>query len=574
MFFGCKSLSDIKALENWNVSNGNNFSNMFSDIESLKKNVLNRNNFENMFSDCKLKIVLIDKLMNDLKIFFSCIYCSKIVSHPYSCPCQKFICENCFIKNKKEKLCSYCFKKFVKENNSDIDYLVSEVFKEQKVIKEKINFYILLSENLKSLYLNKKLKLIVKYNPKYAYLSKEEEKNLINNISNEKVFENLKDFDKNFIPLNILDYISTVGDLIYNYIGKNKNEFIDINKALSNKKGTSLYISGILARLLMNEGINVAIEKGRTFPKLSQNLLEWLMIGLLKFKKIILKLDYGKERDKEILENEKERKKIIENWIQYISNATKINKENLFFVSIKRGCVELTFATQENIDERDFENLASSYKVIKDIKFSMLLKGCLISEEMFDTKWNNEGSGWANKGEKRGGALYDPPKDYYGYGLRVSQLYDNRNDTWLGMKNIKGEWWVAYHGAGRWANEEDIKKIIKNIVENGLNSGQGHNNQVHESYNNINPKSNAEYQRVGVGVYLTNKIQVAETYAGRVKDNNENEYKVVFMCRVCPNKVRISENDPSYFVLDPNKDCIRPYRILLKPLNNSSCQIL
>jgi hypothetical protein len=186
---------------------------------------------------------------------------------------------------------------------------VSKIIKDKKVIKEKINFYILLLNDLKSLYLNKNLKLIVKYRTNNSFLSSQEEKNLINIISKEKVFENLKDFDKNFIPINILDYISTVGDLIDNYIKKNKYSFIDINEALSNKKGTSLYISGILARLLMNDGINVAIEKGTTFPNLSKNLLEWLMIGLLKFKKIILKLDYGKKRNEEILENEKEKKK-------------------------------------------------------------------------------------------------------------------------------------------------------------------------------------------------------------------------------------------------------------------------
>ncbi len=35
MFNGCKSLSDIKPLQNWNVSNGNNFSDMFSECKSL-----------------------------------------------------------------------------------------------------------------------------------------------------------------------------------------------------------------------------------------------------------------------------------------------------------------------------------------------------------------------------------------------------------------------------------------------------------------------------------------------------------------------------------------------------------
>ena len=35
MFFRCSSLTDVKPLENWNVSNGNDFSNMFSECSSL-----------------------------------------------------------------------------------------------------------------------------------------------------------------------------------------------------------------------------------------------------------------------------------------------------------------------------------------------------------------------------------------------------------------------------------------------------------------------------------------------------------------------------------------------------------
>ena len=59
MFYGCSSLSDIKELENWDVSNGNNFLAMFggcsklSDIKSLENwNVSNGNNFQGMFGKC------------------------------------------------------------------------------------------------------------------------------------------------------------------------------------------------------------------------------------------------------------------------------------------------------------------------------------------------------------------------------------------------------------------------------------------------------------------------------------------------------------------------------------------
>ena len=35
MFSGCKSLNDIKPIEKWNVSNGADFSGMFNDCKSL-----------------------------------------------------------------------------------------------------------------------------------------------------------------------------------------------------------------------------------------------------------------------------------------------------------------------------------------------------------------------------------------------------------------------------------------------------------------------------------------------------------------------------------------------------------
>jgi hypothetical protein len=52
MFFDCSNIIDIKALKNWNVSNGEDFSNMFfgcskiRDVKALKNwNVSNGNNF-------------------------------------------------------------------------------------------------------------------------------------------------------------------------------------------------------------------------------------------------------------------------------------------------------------------------------------------------------------------------------------------------------------------------------------------------------------------------------------------------------------------------------------------------
>ena len=360
-----------------------------------------------------------------------------------------------------------------------------------------------------------------------------------------------------------------------NYINSIKNtsssHFIDVSKALKSKKNASLFIAGIMAKFLSNQGINVAIEEKSSSKTLTKSLLDWLLIGLLKFKKLVLHLDYGEEKNSNILNSEEEQEKLIQYWKKKITE--NLGNIDLYPMSIKKGSLELSFATSRNLEISSLNTLIDHIKV-KDIKFKMLLEGCLISLEMFDTRWNNSGSGWAGSGERRGGEIYYPPTRYDGYGLKVSKQYDNNDDTWLGMENKIGEWWVAYHGAGRNKSDEATKKIIKSIMENGLNAG---GNQWHQTETNINQNSNREYERVGIGVYLSNKIDVAEEYAGKVRDEDGNEYYIVFMCRVCPEKVRISGAEPDYYVLDPNKDCIRPYRILLRDTrnirNNSSCLI-
>ena len=54
MFGWCTLLSDIKALQNWNVSNGNNFQGMFyecsslSDIKALQNWNISNNHFKYM----------------------------------------------------------------------------------------------------------------------------------------------------------------------------------------------------------------------------------------------------------------------------------------------------------------------------------------------------------------------------------------------------------------------------------------------------------------------------------------------------------------------------------------------
>ena len=94
-------------------------------------------------------------------------------------------------------------------------------------------------------------------------------------------------------------------------------------------------------------------------------------------------------------------------------------------------------------------------------------------------------------------------------------------------------------------------------------------NQVYEDDDNCNELSNAEYSKVGIGVYWSDKIETVVYYAGKIEIEYENdikEYYTLMMCRVNLEKTRFSDKLKENFVLNPNEQCIRPYRILIKPV--------
>ena len=95
--------------------------------------------------------------------------------------------------------------------------------------------------------------------------------------------------------------------------------------------------------------------------------------------------------------------------------------------------------------------------------------------------------------------------------------------------------------------------------------------QVHKGAKNINdryiPKdANNNYSEfVGIGVYCSPEPNVMDDYAKiSTKQVNGKKYKIGFMMRVRPDKIRISQRTPSYWVLDGTTDEMRPYRIMLK----------
>ena len=234
-----------------------------------------------------------------------------------------------------------------------------------------MNLYVLKQINLKDLYLKNELNKIII--PDYNNLTPRGNLDLIGYLTTDEILEKLKNFENEFTACNILDLISTIGSLVNNYINTTKKAtpgyFIDISEALKSKSNSPLFISGIMAKYLSNQGINVAIEEKSSSKTLTKSLLDWLLMGLLKFKKIILHLDYGETKNNEILENEEEKIKLLQYWKDKISQ--KVKNLNLFPVSVKKGSIELTYAVIDNIDDEDISSLntlSENNNEIKDIK--------------------------------------------------------------------------------------------------------------------------------------------------------------------------------------------------------------
>ena len=185
------------------------------------------------------------------------------------------------------------------------------------------------------------------------------------------------------------------------------------------------------------------------------------------------------------------------------------------------------------------------------------MNGCKLSRFLLDPLGNR--SEWPQQIENRGGEPYYPPYGWIGIGLKVFDQY--MDDRWLDMRNLEGEWVVAYHGLGRAMNRDELNPILGNVVRIGFKKG---GNQRHANCDDFYHRG----KKVGEGIYCTPYIQVAEEYAGTAKVNGVN-YKIVIMVRVNPSARRHCDRcDESrsykYWVVNPTVDEMRPYRILYK----------
>ena len=350
----------------------------------------------------------------------------------------------------------------------------------------------------------------------------------------------------------------------------NSKKLISIENALSDKKNKQIFCLGVLAQNLENMGIVTAIEKKSSNDEYSQNasntILQFITNGLISKNKYNFHFDFGEQRNNELLTNKVEQKKFNDKLRKKLSIEYNIPENQIILTNPQKGSYEIQviFETDEfnHTDILDMDKFRARCKndnnfkelcQLKQIHKSLIMEGCMLSQNMLDSEGNRE-SGW-EIGGKRGGYPYTPPQGWKGFGLKAKGKYDGGNDDWIACNGNSNEWAVAYHGTGTGLGMT-LEQATHNIVVGGFKPGGRQAYQYDDDANHPG-------QKVGKGVYCSPNPNVMDSYAKKTK-NNGKTYKMGFMMRVKPDKIRYSNSKKDYWVLDGTTEQIRPYRILIK----------
>ena len=411
------------------------------------------------------------------------------------------------------------------------------------------------------------------------YLSKSQSSKVVTEEKNDDKISNTAEyssFNQKENNLNqLIEDINSFGEITKKEIKKkykeNSNYYISIQNAFNlgnqeseNKKyKNGFFVLALLANALKCQGCLVAIEKENQENNKEFNpTLQYLINGIYNLKKYVFYFNFGENMNKKLLN----KSNIQGNFNSVLEKKLMdlfLLKENDIIMANPKGNHK-AYSITAVIKRTNFKEFTSSnlkkmfiyepeFNKIVTVKNNILLSGCILNPNMLESKANNNDEGWGHN-EKRGGKVYYPPIGWVGYGLNIAGKYDNGDNSWIGYENSKGEWAIGYIGIGNKAmgsqlyDSEDIY----------MNSLLGIKLQFKDYNDSFHPN-----EKVGEGIVVTPKPKRMEENCD-IFDYNGKKYKIGFMARLNPTKIRCPEGQDDYWVINGKDTEIRPYRILIK----------
>ena len=110
-----------------------------------------------------------------------------------------------------------------------------------------------------------------------------------------------------------------------------------------------------------------------------------------------------------------------------MSNYLSISKHDIFIVNPRGPKFTIDLYIKDLDDNKKYKVLhyiKTRKKEIILIKDSILLEGCKLSPELLEPKFDMRPCDWPGI-QYRGCLPYFPPYNYFGFGLKVLNMYDN-----------------------------------------------------------------------------------------------------------------------------------------------------
>ena len=386
----------------------------------------------------------------------------------------------------------------------------------------------------------------------------EERQNIMRNKS--KHLSQISQEEANKAIAIILEDMAILGNEMREKILKEEalksDKFISTEDALKLKdKDDHLFALGILSKYLQHFKILTAIERDNNeADKISlsraNTLLQFLVDGLILYRKYILKYKLNEKRIEELKNNKNAKQNFNDNFRNLVILKFNINKkDDIIITSYIENSSIVILLIAKSVDLK-FEKIEieEKLKIEKDLDeltyFSEapVLDAILLSKSMLDKRGDNKDGGYGQN-EKRGGEYYYPPNGWVRIGVRVYGQYDKNKDDWLAWDNRKGEWCICYRGMNMESDEAELSK---------------YEHEADIKHRNM---------KVSKGTVCYQDPEDMEKKTGIISIGDE-KYQLAFMLRVKPEQIRAPKSNPYFWVVNGTPDEIRPYGILIRKYSN------